>query len=71
MLSPSNAGVPLQRQGRNVEPITISSGPKPLDKILQGLGLGDSVVWQLDQRDDYASFAEALARAVAKGRRFA
>lgn len=35
----------------------VSSGLKPLDELLQGLRLGDNVVWQVDSLDDYSFFA--------------
>lgn len=41
---------------------TISSGILPLDRVLTGLRLGDNVVWQVDDLDDYRFFAEAFAR---------
>lgn len=40
---------------------TISSGLTPLDELLQGLHLGDNVVWQVDRLEDYPYFVEALA----------
>lgn len=40
---------------------TIRSGLASLDKLLQGLRLGDNVVWQVDRLEDYPRFAEAFA----------
>jgi hypothetical protein len=51
-------------EGAKVESIaskTISSGLTPLDELLQGLHLGDNVVWQVDRLEDYPYFVEALA----------
>ena len=40
---------------------SISSGLDSLDELLQGLRLGDNVVWQVDHLDDYRYFAQAFA----------
>jgi hypothetical protein len=51
-------------EGAKVESVaskTISSGLTPLDELLQGLHLGDNVVWQVDRLEDYPYFVEALA----------
>jgi len=37
---------------------TISSGLKSLDEVIQGLRLGDNVVWQVDNLEDYLYFTE-------------
>jgi pyruvate,water dikinase len=42
----------------------VSSGLMPLDELLQGLLLGDNVVWQVDRLEDYSYFAEPFARQV-------
>ena len=48
----------------------VTSGLPPLDQVLQGLRLGDNVVWQVDRLEDYIHFAEPFARqAVRDGRR--
>ena len=48
----------------------VTSGLAPLDQVLQGLRLGDNVVWQVDRLEDYMHFAEPFARqAVRDGRR--
>ena len=39
----------------------IRSGLSPLDDLLQGLRLGDNVVWQVDHLEDYPYFAQAFA----------
>jgi hypothetical protein len=49
---------------------TVTSGLPALDQVLQGLRLGDNVVWQVDRLDDYRHFAEPFARqAIRDGRR--
>jgi len=40
---------------------TIGSGIPYLDELLQGLRLGDNVVWQVDHLEDYPRFSEAFA----------
>ncbi|MFC2071107.1 PEP/pyruvate-binding domain-containing protein [Chloroflexota bacterium] len=40
---------------------TIRSGLDSLDELLQGLRLGDNVVWQVDHLDDYRYFVQAFA----------
>ena len=48
----------------------VTSGLSALDQVLQGLRLGDNVVWQVDRLDDYRHFAEPFARqAIRDGRR--
>lgn len=48
----------------------VTSGLAALDNVLQGLRLGDNVVWQVDSLDDYRHFAEPFARqAIESGRR--
>jgi len=48
----------------------VTSGLTALDQVLQGLRLGDNVVWQVDNLDDYRHFAEPFARqAIRDGRR--
>jgi pyruvate,water dikinase len=48
----------------------VASGLPPLDQVLQGLRLGDNVVWQVDRLADYVHFAEPFARqAIREGRR--
>jgi hypothetical protein len=39
----------------------INSGIKDLDSLLQGYQPGDNIVWQIDNLDDYAFFAEKFA----------
>jgi len=43
---------------------TIRSGMASLDELLQGLWLGDNIVWQVDRLDDYIYFARAFAEQV-------
>jgi hypothetical protein len=45
---------------QKVAPEMFSSGLLPLDKLLQGLRLGDNLVWQVDQLEDYPYFARAF-----------
>ena len=40
----------------------IRSGLAPLDELLQGLRLGDNVVWQVDRLEDYPYLAQAFAK---------
>ncbi|HSW56919.1 MAG TPA: PEP/pyruvate-binding domain-containing protein [Dehalococcoidales bacterium] len=47
---------------------TIASGNPALDELLQGIRLGDNVVWQVDRLDDYGVFSRALVeRSIADG----
>jgi len=49
---------------------TVSTGIPSLDEVLQGLRLGDNVVWQVDRLEDYRGFAERLvAQAIGEGRK--
>ncbi|MFH0879736.1 MAG: PEP/pyruvate-binding domain-containing protein [Lentisphaerota bacterium] len=41
---------------------TISSGLPSLDEVLQGLRLGDNVVWQVDSLEDYKYFVDPFLR---------
>ncbi len=51
-----------------MESKAINSGLKPLDEIIQGLRLGDNVVWQVDNLEDYLYFAQPFAdRAIRDG----
>jgi pyruvate,water dikinase len=45
---------------------TIGSGLASLDGLLQGLRLGDNVVWQVDRLEDYPRFAQAFAEQAIK-----
>jgi hypothetical protein len=48
----------------------ISTGLPGLDKVVDGLRMGDNVVWQVDSIDDYRHFAEPFAAsALADNRR--
>ena len=48
----------------------VPTGIPELDDVLQGLVLGDNVVWQVDGLGDYAYFAQPFARrAIADGRK--
>ena len=42
---------------------TVPSGIQALDEVLQGIRLGDNVVWQVDRLEDYRYFAEPFAKA--------
>jgi len=41
-----------------IKPEIISSGVPSLDEVIQGFRLGDNVVWQVDDLDDYSYYAE-------------
>jgi hypothetical protein len=46
----------------------VGSGIKNLDNLLQGLRLGDNVVWQVDDLNDYVHFAESyIAQSIKDG----
>jgi pyruvate,water dikinase len=48
----------------------VTSGLPALDQVLQGLRLGDNVVWQVDRLEDYVQFAEPFVRqTIRDGRR--
>ncbi len=47
----------------------IPSGIKALDEVLQGIRLGDNVVWQVDRLEDYRYFAMPFAEAALAARR--
>jgi hypothetical protein len=50
-------------------PAPAGTGLPSLDRVLQGLRLGDNVVWQVDDVDDYVPFVEPfVAQALAAGR---
>src|SRR3989339_333047 len=62
--------IPFQDSDENVNSRIVTSGLPALDQVLQGLRLGDNVVWQVDRLDDYRHFAEPFARqAIRDGRR--
>src|SRR4030042_2684320 len=46
-----------------------TSGLIALDHVLQGLRLGDNVVWQVVSLDDYRYFAEPFARQAIRDRK--
>ena len=48
---------------KEMDTSTIHSGIQALDKVLQGIRLGDNVVWQVDSLEDYRYFAEPFAEA--------
>jgi len=52
-----------------IDTATIQSGIEALDQVLQGIRLGDNVVWQVDRLEDYGYFAEPFAEAAIAGRR--
>jgi pyruvate, water dikinase len=45
----------------NKHPVKFQSGSQALDNLLQGIRLGDNVVWQVDSLSDYTRFSESLA----------
>jgi hypothetical protein len=53
-----------------MESFSLHSGIPALDEVVQGLRLGDNVVWQVDSLDDYRYFAQPFAdEGLAEGRR--
>lgn len=46
-----------------METSVIASGIKALDEVLQGIRLGDNVVWQVESLEDYRYFTEPFAEA--------
>ncbi len=54
-----------------MDPRYVSSGIAGFDGVVQGLRLGDNVVWQVEALGDYVRFAAPFVeRALADGRRF-
>jgi hypothetical protein len=47
----------------------ISTGIKGLDSIITGLRLGDNVVWQIDDMDDYVNLVKPLVRQALKDKK--
>jgi pyruvate, water dikinase len=45
-----------------METETVHSGLAQLDGVVQGLRLGDNVVWQVDRLEEYIHFAEPFAK---------
>ena len=52
-----------------METSEIPSGIQALDEVLQGIRLGDNVVWQVDRLEDYRYFAAPFAEAAIAARR--
>jgi hypothetical protein len=53
-----------------MEVLPIPSGIQALDDVLQGLRLGDNVVWQVERLEDYQYFAKPFIKtAIASNRR--
>jgi pyruvate, water dikinase len=52
-----------------METSAIPSGIQALDDVLQGIRLGDNVVWQVDRLEDYRYFAEPFAESAIAARR--
>lgn len=53
-----------------IKPEIISSGVLSLDEVIQGFRLGDNVVWQVDDLDDYSYYAEKfINQGIKDGRR--
>ncbi len=52
-----------------MEPSEIPSGIQALDEVLQGIRLGDNVVWQVDRLEDYRYFVAPFAEAAIAARR--
>jgi pyruvate, water dikinase len=53
----------MEHQDMEVDTLTIQSGIEALDQVLQGIRLGDNVVWQVDRLEDYGYFAGPFAEA--------
>jgi len=52
------------------KPGIISSGVPSLDEVIQGFRLGDNIVWQVDDLDDYSYYAEKfINQGIRDGRR--
>ena len=47
----------------------VSTGLKGLDRVITGLQLGDNVVWQMDNVDDYADFVDPFVKKAAEDKR--
>jgi len=45
----------------NITEKIVRSGLPQLDDLLQGLRLGDNVVWQVDRLEDYTYFTDPFA----------
>jgi len=52
----------LRGEKERMKTACVCHGLPPLDQVLQGIRLGDNVVWQVDRLEDYALFAEPFAR---------
>ena len=52
-----------------METSAIPSGIQALDEVLQGIRLGDNVVWQVDRIEDYRYFVQPFAEASIAARR--
>ncbi|MDD5398668.1 MAG: PEP/pyruvate-binding domain-containing protein [Dehalococcoidia bacterium] len=53
---------------KKTTPLKFSSGIDALDELIQEIRAGDNLVWQIDNLEDYASFAQSFAnRAIAEG----
>lgn len=50
-------------------PFCVRSGIPALDAVLQGLRMGDNVVWQVDRLEDYVYFVAPFARQATQDRR--
>lgn len=46
----------------NVESLMVSTGIPPLDEVIEGLRLGDNVVWQVDGRETYLRIVQPFVR---------
>ncbi|MFA5398856.1 MAG: PEP/pyruvate-binding domain-containing protein [Dehalococcoidia bacterium] len=53
---------------KKTQPLKLSSGIDALDELIQEVRAGDNLVWQIDNLEDYASFAQSFAnRSIADG----
>jgi pyruvate,water dikinase len=48
----------MGKRQMETKPRMISSGVPSLDEVIEGFRLGDNVVWQVDDLDDYSYYAE-------------
>jgi pyruvate,water dikinase len=49
----------------NMDDLVIRSGIEALDQVVQGFRLGDNVVWQVDDLEDYRHFVQPFAQTAA------
>jgi len=47
----------------------VTTGVEGLDKIIDGLRMGDNVVWQIENINDYRKLAESFVKSAIKEKR--